>query len=228
MQPFPLRCQALTCALISLWSIAPPSSHARDVDLTPVRKWIESQSQLKSLHGTFEQERKMSTVKRVFKKTGAFWYERGGRVRWQIGEDPGDYLAVKNDREVLIMQPKKRKMKRYPITELKNNSKLQGIAFIEAGFPKSLKEFQTGFQVTRIKKEADFYAVETKIRNGRASLALTKLVFYIHESDYQLKAFRMYFRDKSIIYNRFTRLYPDRAIKAGVFSPSIEGYALEK
>ncbi len=213
-------------ALASLLHVSQSRIDAKEVDLTPVRNWIEAQSKLNTLYGTFEQERKMSTVKRVFKKNGEFWYDASGKVCWQIGKDDGDYVAVKNDSEVLILQPKKRKMKRYPIEELKNDEKLQGISFVEAGFPRSLADFQRGFQVTKITKEDGYYSVETKIRNGRASLALTKLVFYIHESDFQLKAFKMFFRDKSTIYNRFTRLFPNKAIDSTVFSPSTEGYTL--
>ena len=41
----------------------------------------------------------MKTVRRTFKKEGSFWYQAPGRVRWDIGQD---YLAVKNDKEVLI------------------------------------------------------------------------------------------------------------------------------
>ena len=214
-------------ALASLLLVVTPTLGAKEIDLTPVQSWIESQSKLKSLYGTFEQERKMSTVKRVFKKTGEFWYDASGKVCWQIGKDKGDYVAVKNASEVFILQPKKQRMKRYPIAELKNDQKLQGISFIEAGFPRSLTDFQKGFQVTKITKEGDYYSVETKIRNGRASLALTKLVFYIHQSDYQLKAFKMFFRDKSTIYNRFTHLFPNKDIDSKVFSPSTEGYIVE-
>jgi len=165
-----------------LWQLSPIT--AREVDLTPVKKWIEAQSKLDSLHGTFVQERKMKTIKRTFEKEGSFWYQSPGRVRWDIGQD---YLAVKNDKEVLIMQPKKKKMKKHTLTGLREDERFRGLTFIEAGFPRTLADFQRGFQVTRIVKEDNYYNVETKIRDGKASLALTKLVFYIYEEDYQLK-----------------------------------------
>lgn len=210
-------------ALATLLLLLSPSS-ARDVDLTPVRKWIEAQSKLDSLYGTFVQERKMKTVRRTFKKDGSFWYQSPGRVRWDIGQD---YLAVKNDQEVLIMQPKKKKMKRHTLTGMREDERFRGLTFIEAGFPQTMADFQRGFQVTRIVKEGDYYSVETKIRDGKASLALTKLVFYIYEKDYQLKAFQMFFRDKSTIYNRFTRVFPNKAVPKGTFTPSIQGYKIE-
>ncbi len=209
---------ALTlCAL--LWQLSPLT--AREVDLTPVKKWIEAQSKLDSLYGTFVQERKMNTIRRTFKKEGSFYYQSPGRVRWDIGQD---YLAVKNDKEVLIMQPKKMKMKQHTLTGLREDERFRGLTFIEAGFPQTLADFQRGFQVTRIIKEDDYYSVETKIRDSKTSLALTKLVFYIYEKDHQLKAFKMFFRDKSTIYNRFTRVFPNKAVPAGTFEPSTEGY----
>ncbi len=216
---------ALTLTL-SLLLITPSTTllARKEIDLGPVEKWIEAQSKLTSLHGTFVQERKMSTVRRTFKKEGLFWFQAPGRVRWEIGQD---YLAVKNDQEVLIMEPKKKKMKRHPVEVLKEDDRFRGIAFIEAGFPRTLSEFQKGFQVTKIVKEDDYYSVETKIRDGKASLALTKLVFYIYEKDYQLKAFQMFFRDKSTIYNRFTRVYPNKAVPKGTFKPNTAGYEVE-
>ena len=134
---------------------------------------------------------------------------------------------MKNDKEVLIMQPKKKKMKKHTLTGLREDERFRGLTFIEAGFPRTLADFQRGFQVTRIVKEDNYYNVETKIRDGKASLALTKLVFYIYEEDYQLKAFKMFFRDKSTIYNRFTRIFTNKAVPTGTFEPNIEGYQIE-
>ena len=207
--------------VLTIFLLSTLSVFGRDVDLTPVQKWIDAQSKLDSLYGTFVQERKMSTVKRTFKKEGSFWYQAPGHVRWEIGQD---YLAVKNDKEVLIMEPKKQKMKRHLIEALKEDQNLGGIAFIEAGFPTTLADFQKGFQVTKITKDENYYSVETRIRDGKASLALTKLIFYIYEKDYQLKAFQMFFRDKSTIYNRFTRIYPNKPVPKGTFTPSTDGY----
>lgn len=192
-----------------------------EIDLSPVEKWIEAQSRLKSLYGTFVQERKMRTVKRTFTKEGSFWFQAPGRVRWELGQD---YLAVKNDKEVLIMEPKKKTMKRHPLEALKGDERYGGLAFVEAGFPRSLAEFQKAFQVTGIEQEGGYYVVEAKIRNGKAALALTRLIFYIYEQDYQLKGFRLYFRDKSTIYSRFTRVDPNKPVPEGIFSPSTEGY----
>ncbi|MFT4637426.1 MAG: outer membrane lipoprotein-sorting protein [Verrucomicrobiales bacterium] len=211
----------LTAFLLSSLSTV----HGRDIDLTPVRKWIDAQSKMKSLHGTFVQERKMSTIRRTFKKEGSFWYQAPGHVRWEIGQD---YLAVKNEKEVLIMEPKKKMMKRHVIDALKEDQRLGGIAFIEAGFPRTLADFQKGFQITKITKDENYYSVETKIRDSKASLALTKLVFYIYEKDHQLMAFQMFFRDKSTIYNRFTRIWPNKAVPAGTFTPNTEGYKVVK
>ncbi len=218
------RCPRVFALLLILTQF-PATAPAKEVDLTPVRKWIEGQSKLKSLYGTFIQERKLPrTVKRTFKKEGQFWYQAPGSVRWQIGKDPGDSIAVKNEREVLILEPKKQKMKRHTIQELKENEKLRGLAFIEAGFPRTLEAFQKGFQVTKIKHEENYYIVDTKIRDGKASLALTKLVFYIHDKDHALTAFRMYFRDKTTIYTRFTHMFPNRAVDKAVFHPDVSGY----
>ena len=210
--------------ILTAWSFMASPLSAREVDLTPVRKWIEEQAKLDSLHGIFIQERKMSTVKRTFEKEGSFWFQSPGRVRWEIGQD---YLAVKNDQEVLIMQPKKKSAKRHTLVGMREDDRFRGLEFIEAGFPRTLADFQKGFQVTKITKEDDYYSVETKIRDGKASLALTKLVFYIYEKDHHLKAFKMFFRDKSTIYNRFTHIYPNKPVPKGTFEPSVAGYQIE-
>lgn len=202
----------------------PPSLFARDLDLTPVKRWIDAQSKLQSLHGTFVQERKMSSVRRTFKKQGTFWYQAPDFIRWEIGQD---YLAVKNAEEVLIMEPKKRTMKRHTLADLKQDDRFRGVAFIEAGFPRTLADFQKGFQITKITQEGDFHVVETKIRDGKASLALTKLVFYIYAKNDQLTAFQMFFRDKSTIRNEFQKIYPNKEVPSGTFTPDTAGYQVK-
>lgn len=193
--------------------------------MQPVKKWIEAQSKLRSLHGTFVQERKMRSVKRTFTKEGEFWFQAPDRVRWQIGED---YLAVKNEEEVLILEPKKQEMRRYVIDDLKDEERFRGVAFMEAGFPRTLEQFEEGFQVTKVSKVEDYYNVEAKIRDAKASLALTRIIFQIYEKDHGLKAFQLFFRDKSTIYNRFTRVYPNREVPEGTFTPDTSGYEVKE
>ena len=163
----------------------------------------------------------MRSVKRTFTKEGVFWFEKPGRVRWEI---EGSYLAVKNDKEVLILEPKKKEMKRYPMEALQEEDRFRGIAFMEAGFPRTLDDFLKGFRVIQITKEGDYFNVEAKIRDSKAALALTRIVFQIYEKDHQLKAFQLFFRDKSTIYNRFTRVFPNKEGPPGTFSPDTGGY----
>jgi outer membrane lipoprotein-sorting protein len=207
-------------AVLLSFSVSPLCGND-SVDLTPVEKWIDAQSKLNSLHGNFVQERKMRSVKRTFTKEGVFWFEKPGRVRWEI---EGSYLAVKNDKEVLILEPKKKEMKRYPMEALQEEDRFRGIAFMEAGFPRTLDDFLKGFRVIQITKEGDYFNVEAKIRDSKAALALTRIVFQIYEKDHQLKAFQLFFRDKSTIYNRFTRVFPNKEVPPGTFSPDTGGY----
>lgn len=194
------------------------------LDLSPVEKWIASQASLESLYGTFVEERQLRTVRKPLTKEGSFWYQKPGRVRWQTGVDPIDRIAIKNDTEVLLIQPKKGEVDRQPLKGLEENERFKGLSFLEAGFPTTLEGFLAGFQVTGIVKEEDYYVVETKLRDSKASLALTKMVFYIHESDYQLKSFKMFLRGKSTIYTRFTALFPNKAFDAAVFTPDLSSF----
>src|SRR5690606_10256832 len=146
---------------------------------------------------------------------------------WEMGANPPERIAIKNDEEVLILQPKKGKMERHPIARLKEDEELSGLTFLEAGFPRTLREFQRSFQVQKISLEDDYYIVECKIRDNKASLAVTQMVFYIYAKDYQMKAFRLYFRDRSMIYNRFTHLTQNVEIPEGTFNPDTSAYAGE-
>lgn len=209
--------------IVSL-SLFAGDGRAQAVDLAPVQKWIAAQQQLESLYGTFVQERKMRAVRNPLTREGEFWYQKPGRVRWQTGSSPIDRIAIKNDREVLVLEPKKKVMQRYSLQEVRENEKLKSLSFLEAGFPKSVDQFREGFKITDIEKDQGYYVVETKLRDTRASLALMKMVFYIYEGDYQLKAFRMFFRDKSVIYCRFTQVFPNKDFSSAVFTPDLSGY----
>lgn len=216
------------CYLLGLTVFLPSSTQAADLDLAPVERWISSQSSVKTFQGEFIQERTMKSLKSPITKKGKVWFEAPLFARWQIGEDPGERVAVKNDKEVLVLQPKKKKLERHSLEELRNQENLRGLTFLENGFPRSLAEFQKNFEVRSVKKEQDYFLIDTKMRDGKASAAVLKMTFFIHEGDYQLKAFRLEFRDRSTIYTRLTRVDTGRPIDPKIFRPDLAGYEEEK
>ena len=68
-------------------TVSPISSQA-EPDLTPVRQWIEAQSKVNTVSGSFNQERKLRTVKRPLRSSGTFSFKIPGSFRWEVGSPP--------------------------------------------------------------------------------------------------------------------------------------------
>jgi outer membrane lipoprotein-sorting protein len=199
-----------------------------DADLTPVRKWIERASKLKSLEVEFTQERHLKTLNRPLVSHGRMWFKAPGSLRWQLGELP-KLIAVQPEKgsDFFVLDPKAR-LARVFGANAGSPRRSQMLAFLEAGFSQSMERFQQQFRIDKVETRGGTVLVEGQINDRRAAAAVIKVVFLIDQATDRLRQLEVWFRDGSTIVNKFTKVTENAAIPADVFDVSLEGYRIER
>ena len=117
----------------------------------------------------------------------------------------------------------------YRSEALKTDKRLSALAFIDAGFPKSLKEFEEIFQVRSVKKREDgLYAAKMSLRNKKATVAVLSVEFILDPTNNILRLVRVNFRDKSWYETMVKTVRRNPKIPSSRFDADLKGYRIEK
>lgn len=201
---------------------------AEPPDLTPVKEWIARSGKIKSLIADFKQERQLRTVKKPLESTGRVWIEVGGPFRWQVGDPPKVVAVLGTGGEFTLLNESKKTAEVIPAESLEKDPAGQSLAFLKAGFPGSLEEFQKKFEVREIVREGDWDRVELKPVGGGNSLAVLKMLLYLHHDRHTLGSIHVYLRDGSRISTTFTAIQENPEIPASRFTVDLTGYGVKR
>jgi len=210
------------CLLVACGLGANPARAAGGSEV--VKKWLEGQSDIRSLKADFTQERCLREGRRPIVSEGKFSYAAPGSFRWQMGE-PAVTLAVQKEAgDLVVANVRRKKATIYPVELLKAEESAMGFSFIEAGFPKTRAEFDKNFTVKGVETKDGIHHVTVTINDARTSVGLRKMVFYIAEGSYDLLGFYLRFRDSSSINTRFEHVLKNGAVAAADFQVDLAGY----
>lgn len=219
---------AQTFAIALLVSGAERLKAAEPVDLTPVKQWIARSGKIKSLIAEFRQERQLRTVKKPLESTGRVWIQVGGAFRWQVGDPPRVVAVLGPGGDFTLLNESKKTAELISSQSLENDSSGQSLAFLKAGFPGSLEEFQKKFEVREIAAEGEWDRVELKPAGGGGSLAVLKMLLYLHHDRHTLGSIHVYLRDGSRISTTFTAIQENPEIPASRFTVDLTGYEVKR
>jgi outer membrane lipoprotein-sorting protein len=138
---------------------------------------------------------------------------------------PAVTLAVqKKDGDLVVANVRRKKAKVYPLKALEQEQAAMGFSFIEAGFPKSLAEFEKNFSVKEVETVDGIHRVTVTINDRRTSVGLRKMVFFIAADSHDLRGFYLRFRDSSSITTRFTGVKKNPGIPQDEFKLDLSSY----
>ena len=196
-------------------------------DVSVVEKWINAQADLKSLKANFTQERRLREGRRPIVSEGELEFVAPGSFRWQMGK-PAVTLAVqKKNGDLTVVNVSKKEAMVYPFELLKEEEMARGFSFMDAGFPKTLEEFQKNFTLKETELKEGVYHVAASINDAKASIGLRKIVFYIDEKSFELRGFYLRFRDSSSITTYFSEVTENATIPSSSFELDLSGYKVE-
>jgi outer membrane lipoprotein-sorting protein len=203
------------------------SAAADDIDMTPVKKWVERQSKIKTLVVDFTQKRYLKTVKKPLETSGKFFFAAPGSIRWQSGDPPKVIATVKKDGDLTVLHLDKKEAEVMTRQQLNDKTDGQGVAFLESGFPRDLDSFLQRFEVTSVAKDHDYFRVEAKFANSSNAI-VRKFVFLIHEGTWILGGLQFHFRDGSRVESTFTKFVENQPVADSQFTPDLAGFAIKK
>lgn len=202
---------------------------ADEPDLTPVKRWIERSAKLTTVQGTFSQAKHMRSLKKPLESTGAFWATMNGSIRWQAGDPPKVIAVRKAGGDLFIAQTDKKKAQQHSKASLEKEGAGPALALLEAGFPRSLAEFEKRFRVLSVTPQpGDFDAVEVALAGDAGTFAIRKVVLRIYRPTAVLGGMEVHLRDGSWIASTFTKIEENPAIPDAQFQIDLAGYEIEK
>ena len=205
-----------------------PGSIAGADDLEPVRKWIKGQAGMKTAIVEFAQERRLRTLRKPIVKEGTFWFQAPSSFRWEVGS-PAEIIAVQKAKgDLFVVDQEKKRIDQYPYEVILKKGSSKGLSFLEAGFPRDLEDFQKNFKVLSVEEKQGFTEVQTRLTDRRASLGCRKIVFFLDLKTSELRHVHLYFRDGSIMTNRFKSMKVNQSISPDKFSVKTDGYEVVK
>ena len=199
------------------------SGAAADVDLAPVKQWVERTSKLKTFTATFTQLRYLKTVRKPLESSGTISFAAPDSIRWQSAKL---IATMKSGDNLTIQRPEKMEAEVIAHSQLQEKADDHGVAFLESGFPRSFEEFQKKFTVTAVTKTGAMWQVETKLAES-ANPIVRKFILLIHDGSFTLGGLQFFFRDGSRIESTFTNLKENPALPADCFKPDLKGYAIK-
>ncbi len=199
------------------------------------RRFVAAQDGLESLTGRFQQLRTLRNVRRPIETRGRFWFDSGGRFRWQV-EGDGDAAADgarlvalrEPDGSVLVVQPGQRTGERMPPDRAAEAA--GGLALMRPGTSSDWEQFDQVFRVRGgwFDERTRLYVLDLRLRDRRASTAVFRVLFHVDPEGGGLAAFELFFRDQSSIFTRFSEMEKNRRLPAGVFDYDTEGYEIRE
>jgi hypothetical protein len=132
-------------------------------------------------------------------------------------------VAVKTPDGVAVARPSEGTLERFAASEIESDERLRTLAYVEAGFPDSLTEFQETFEVTAVLQDGGLHRIESRLRRGRDAAFLRKITFSVDSGTHRLSGLEIDFRDGSALVVRFEAVETDPVLPEGTFdltSPS--------
>ena len=199
-------------------------ARAADPDMDLVKRWLTKQAGAKAVAIDFTQTRELRSLKRPIEIDGKLWFKAPGSFRWELGQ-PARTIALQSvGEDMLVVEPKKRRAKRFTKEALLEKGRGQGVGFLGAGLPRGIEAFTSQFTITATERKGDLYHVEARLNNKRAALVLRKIVFFVDAESLESKGFYLRFRDASSITTTFNKIVKNPQIPASTFAFDLTGY----
>lgn len=197
--------------------LAPVDSGADDLDI--VKRWLATNSGVKSLKIDFTQTRVMRSIKVPIRQSGTLWLDHANsRFRWQVGSPP-QTIVVKPGRELIIIRtPMKKYEKRAPGT-----GDAPGMAALVNGFPRTLSSFQRKYRILQVENKRSSYRI-VAAPLGSGARGVKTFTYLVDSKSYRLTGIEIDLKDGSSIKTVFNKVVPNAAVSRSLFQPSLEGY----
>lgn len=213
----------IICAALLISSAAAED----EIDLTPLKTWVENQKGLKSLRAEFTQERKLRTLKKPLTSEGKFWFQAPDQFRWEIG-DPPKSIAIHSGSELTVLDTAKMEAEVIDTSNDEDDSRSRFAAFFDLSVPQTWEAFEAALHVVSVERDGETWVAQLTPKDPKRIRGVKSIAFRLDAKARQLLAFSLLFRDGSTLQSVFTKLERNASVDGGRFAPSLEGYDVKR
>lgn len=220
MRPIPL--------FLLLVCLAVPAT-AREtvvVDVTPLKKWIAKQADLKTVSADFVQTRRLRVLKDPVERRGKLWFNGPTLFRWELGEPPGT-IVLRRGKQAFLISVRAKKAKLIDPEALAEKEGMRAMRDLPAmDFPMAVtfEEFTKRFDILGVKVEGSRCDADILPKDAQAQKFLRRLRISFDVETGILLGFEVATRDGSELRNEFSNVRLNEKIDRRVFDFDFNGY----
>lgn len=211
----------LFCLVLPALGQEPPT-----VDVTPLKKWIAMQADLKTVSADFTQTRRLRVLKDPVERRGKIWFNGPTLFRWELGEPPGT-IVLRRGKQAFLISVRAKKAKLFDPDALAGKEGLRSMRDMPTmDFPMALtfEEFMKRFDVFSVKVEGSRCDAEILPKDPQAQKFLKRIVLSFDVKTGVLLGFEVATRDGSELRNEFTNVRLNEPIPRRVFDFDFSDY----
>lgn len=197
-----------------------PVAAAAAENIATLDGWLRAQTNLNTWSADLTQIRQLKTLTQPLVSTGHVWFAAPNKFRWEIGT-PAQTIAVRSDREMLVIYPRLKRVERYPLAGDNMGPWKDTLALLEAGFPRSQADIEQRFNIVSISGSNDVNTVVLQPKSTSARRMMPRITISFATNDFTLRATELRFGDGSTMRNEFRRGEINPELDRALFAPAL-------
>ena len=190
------------CWLLIVFLFLAKDASAADTN-TVLDGWFAAQKNLQSWSADFVQTRMLKTLTQPLTTTGHVDFAMPDQFRWEIGK-PARTIAVGGGGRMFVIYPFLKRAERYPLGQNAPKQWRDTMSLLQAGFPRSQKEFEAQFQVLSLLETNNSWQLALRPKSQFARQVMPELQIGLATNGFALVSTEMIFVDGSQMRNDFT------------------------
>ena len=208
--------------LLSLLLAASPIFAADVPDLTPLKRWIARQKEVRTVQADFTQTRSFRALRDPLTSPGRIYFRAPHSFRWEIG-DPAKTVVLRQGDTAYLIQPAKKRAERFSAAALGTPGGANPLPMVNFPLADSFEDFNRQFEVRTIGVEGTRCHVELLPRDTQSQKFLDGLTLEFDTATGYLIAFEVRTHDGSTLRNDFSNVRFNEKVPP-VFDYDFTGY----
>ena len=183
--------------------------------------WFTVQTNLQTWSADFIQTRTFKSLTQPLVATGQVWFAEPNRFRWELGR-PAQTIAVRAPDDLLIFYPRLKRVEKFPLTGQARGQWRDGLALLEAGFPRSEAALLSRFQILSQVTSNSVCALTLQPKSPPARRLMPQIRIEFTTNTLELCATELRFADGSTMRNDFQNGKLNPTLSSNLFNPPID------
>lgn len=195
--------------------LAPAGLRATDTNAV-LDAWFAAQANVHTLSADFVQTRTLKTLVQPLVAAGRLWFSQPNQFRWELGQ-PAQTIALRHADEMFVIYPRLKRAEHYSLGASAPREWRDAMSLLDAGFPRTRKEFDGQFQVLSLTATNGRWLVALQPRSAAARQIIPELRVSLTANNFSLAGTELVFVDGSRMRNDFTNAVANPALDDNLF-----------